>query len=103
MSRRSVLNHEYIGSHIKDYIEADNLFSTFEVKDIESIMKFANLTPDEFNSLLAQSRSVISERKLYACTRNANILISNLQDAISTLKSVQKYMNMRIFEGIIGV
>ncbi|EAX75424.1 ankyrin repeat protein, putative [Trichomonas vaginalis G3] len=101
MSQGIVLNYEYIGSHIKDYIEADNLFSTFEVEDIESIMKFANLTPDEFNSLLAQSHSVISARELYACTRNANVSINNLQDAVSTLKSVQKYMKMRVFEGII--
>ncbi|EAX83403.1 hypothetical protein TVAG_242560 [Trichomonas vaginalis G3] len=64
-------------------------------------MKFANLTPDEFNSLLAQSHSVISARELYACTRNANVSINNLQDAVSTLKSVQKYMKMRVFEGII--
>ena len=101
MSQGIVLNYEYIGSHIKDYIEADNLFSTFEVEDIESIMKFANLTPDEFNSLLAQSHSVISACELYACTRNANVSINNLQDAVSTLKSVQKYMKMRVFEGII--
>ncbi|EAY08303.1 hypothetical protein TVAG_401570 [Trichomonas vaginalis G3] len=102
MSRGIVLNYEYIGSHIKDYIQEDTLFSTFEVEDIESIMKFANLTPDDFNSLLVQSHSVISASKLYTCTRNANISINNLQDAISTLTSVQKYMKMRIFEGIIG-
>ncbi|EAY01250.1 hypothetical protein TVAG_027180 [Trichomonas vaginalis G3] len=103
MSRGIVLNYEYIGSHIKDYIQEDKLFSIFEVEDIESIMKFANLTPDDFNSLLAQSHSVISARELYTCTRNANISINNIQDAISTLKSVQKYMKMRIFEGIIGI
>ncbi|EAX87938.1 hypothetical protein TVAG_349000 [Trichomonas vaginalis G3] len=103
MSQGIVRNYEYIGSHIKDYIEENNLFSTFEVEDIKSIMKFANLTPDDFNSLLVKSHSVISARKLYICTRNANISINNLQDAISTLKSVQKYMKMRIFKGIIGI
>ncbi|EAX90945.1 hypothetical protein TVAG_002180 [Trichomonas vaginalis G3] len=86
MSQGIVLNYEYIGSHIKDYIEADNLFSTFEVEDIKSIMKFPNLTPDDFNSLLVQSCSVISACELYTCTRNANISINNIQDAISTLK-----------------
>ncbi|EAY14283.1 hypothetical protein TVAG_026040 [Trichomonas vaginalis G3] len=103
MSQGIVLNYEYIGSHIKKYIEENNLFSTFEVEDIKSIMKFANLTPDDFNSLLAQSHSVISARKLFTCTQNANISINNLQDAVSTLKSVQKYMKMRIFKGIIGI
>ena len=103
MSLENVLNYENIGSHVKDYIKADNLFSTFKVEDIESIMKFANLTPENFNSLLAQSSSVISACELFTCTRNANISINNLQDAISTLKSVQKYMKMRIFGGIIGI
>ncbi|EAX88002.1 hypothetical protein TVAG_268700 [Trichomonas vaginalis G3] len=103
MSLENVLNYENIGSHVKDYIKADNLFSTLKVEDIESIMKFANLTPENFNSLLAQSSSVISACELFTCTRNANISINNLQDAISTLKSVQKYMKMRIFGGIIGI
>ncbi|EAY00421.1 hypothetical protein TVAG_114250 [Trichomonas vaginalis G3] len=66
-------------------------------------MNFANLTPEDFSSLLTQSSSVISARQLYTCTRNANISINNLQDAISTLKSVQKYMKMRILEGIISI
>ncbi|EAX95584.1 hypothetical protein TVAG_370880 [Trichomonas vaginalis G3] len=103
MSQEIVLDYEYIGSHIKNYIREDKLFSTFEVEDIGSIMKFANLTPDDFNSFLTQSHSVISARKLYTGTRNANISINNIRDAISTLKSVQKYMKMRILEGIIGV
>lgn len=68
MSQGITQNFEYIGSHIKDYIKENNLFHIFEVEDIAAIMKFANLTPEDYNSVLEQSHSVISADKLYKCT-----------------------------------
>ena len=78
MSGGIELNYEYAGAHIKDYIENNSLFDTFEVNDIKTIMKYAKLTSDDFNTLLNQSRSHAKARELFICTRKANISINNL-------------------------
>ena len=86
------LNYEYIAAHISDYIENENFFDTIEIKDIEKIMKHSHLTVDQFNTLLKQSSSTISSRKLYTCTRKAYVTIQNNEDILSILKSVKKCM-----------
>ncbi|EAX96440.1 hypothetical protein TVAG_284100 [Trichomonas vaginalis G3] len=101
MSQGIVPNFEYIGAHIKEYIEQGILFDTFEVEDIKAIMKYANLTPNDFDSLLQQSSIATTANKIYYCTRQTNISIKNFQDAISTLNSIQKYMKMEILDNII--
>ena len=83
------LNFEYIGAHIDDYIKNENLFDTFEIDNIERIMKYSRLTTDQYNALLKHSHSTINSKKLYTCTRKANVTIQNFKEAISILKSVK--------------
>ena len=96
------LNFEYIADHVSDYIENENLFTIFELEDIETIMKYSHLTADQYISLLKQSHSTITPTELYICTRNANVIIQNFQDVISILESVKKFMNFNIFDNIIS-
>ncbi|EAY12300.1 ankyrin repeat protein, putative [Trichomonas vaginalis G3] len=103
MSRGIILNFEYIGAHIKDYINDNKFFDTFEIEDIETIMKYANLTPSDFDTLLKQSSLIIEAHEIYSCIRYASVSIGNLEDAISTLKSIRKYMQMKPLDGIIDM
>ena len=102
MSQGFIFNYEYIAAHIKDYIDADKLFSTFETNDIKKIMKFTTLTTNDFITVMDQSRSSIKAKELYMCTRNANISVQNFEDIVSILKSLQKYMKLRILDGVIN-
>ena len=97
------LDFEYLGAHLNDYIQEGNFFDVFEVDDIERIMEYSKLTTNDFVTLLKQSESIINANELYQCTRNANISICNAQDAILILQTVRKYMNLRIFDGIIDI
>ncbi|EAX89079.1 hypothetical protein TVAG_261240 [Trichomonas vaginalis G3] len=97
------LNFEYIAAHISDYIQNENFFDTFEIGDIKTIMKYSRLTVDEYVSLLKQSSSTTNATKLYICTRKANVTIQNLEEVVSILKFVKKYMKFNIFDGIIDI
>ncbi|EAY22046.1 ankyrin repeat protein, putative [Trichomonas vaginalis G3] len=101
MSQGITLNFEYIGAHIDEYIRNENLFDTFDHEDIKTIMKYSKLTTTQFISLLKQSSPTINANKLYKCTRNANVIIQNIDEVFSVLKSVKKYMKFNIFDGII--
>ena len=101
MSQSISLNFEYIGAHIDDYIRNENLFDTFDLEDIKTIMKYSKLTTTQFISLLKQSSPTISANKLYKCTRNAKVTIQNIDEVFSILKSVKKYMKFKVFDGII--
>ncbi|EAY22247.1 ankyrin repeat protein, putative [Trichomonas vaginalis G3] len=101
MSQSVIQNYEYTASHISDYIIEGNFFDIFEIKDIKKIMKISNLTANDFTDLLQQSHHTIKTNELYACTRNSNIHIQNMEDVISTLKSMKEYMKLRILGGII--
>ncbi|EAX92886.1 hypothetical protein TVAG_467330 [Trichomonas vaginalis G3] len=97
------LNYESIAAHIKDYIDGDKFFNTFETQDIEKILKISQLSANDFITLLKQSRSTINANKLYECTRATNVSVQNLEEVVAILKSVKKYMKLRIFDGIIDV
>ena len=97
------LNYEYIAAHISDYIKSENFFDTFDIEDIKQIMKYSNLTSNQYITLLKQSSSAIKAKELYMCTRNANVTIQNMEEIVSTLKSVKKYMKFNIFDGIIDI
>ncbi|EAX86968.1 hypothetical protein TVAG_471120 [Trichomonas vaginalis G3] len=71
------------------------------MRDIKAIMKHSRLTVDQFITLLKQSHSTINARKLYTCTRKANITIKNFEEVVKILKSVKRYMKFSIFDGII--
>ncbi|EAY22329.1 hypothetical protein TVAG_378080 [Trichomonas vaginalis G3] len=91
-----------MAAHIKDYIQEGKLFDIFELKDLKEILKLANLTSEDFITLLKQSESTLDGNKLYKCARSTNVSIRNYQEVISTLKSVRKYMNFTMLDGIIG-
>ncbi|EAY18542.1 hypothetical protein TVAG_462270 [Trichomonas vaginalis G3] len=95
------LNFEYIAAHISDYINNENFFDTFEIEDIKTIMKYSHLTADQYVSLLKQSHSTISAKKLSLCTRVAKVTIKNFEEIVSILKSVKRYMKFSICDGII--
>ncbi|EAX96390.1 hypothetical protein TVAG_276750 [Trichomonas vaginalis G3] len=97
------LNYECIAAHISDYITLENFFDTFDIEDIKKIMKYSKLTADQYITLLKQSHTTISANKLYIFTRNAHVIIQNMEEFISTLKSIKKYMKFKIFNGIIGI
>ena len=101
MSQGIIQNYEYIASHISDYIKQGNFFDIFETEDIKKIMKISYLTVNDFNALIKQSYHTTKANKLYTCTRNSNIHIENLEDVISTLKSMKEYMKLRILDGIV--
>ncbi|EAY13708.1 hypothetical protein TVAG_371820 [Trichomonas vaginalis G3] len=65
-------------------------------------MKFTTLTTNDFITVIKQSRSSIKANELYICTRNANISVQNFEDIVSILKSLQKYMKLRILDGVIN-
>ncbi|EAX97508.1 hypothetical protein TVAG_429440 [Trichomonas vaginalis G3] len=102
MSHKLIQNYEYIAAHINDYIQEEKLFDVFELKDLKKILSLANLTSEDFITLLKQSKSTLDENELYKCTRNTKVSIRNYQEVISTLKSVRKYMNFTMLDGIIG-
>ncbi|EAX96766.1 hypothetical protein TVAG_288670 [Trichomonas vaginalis G3] len=95
------LNFEYIAAHISDYINNENFFDTFDIRDIKTIMKYSRFTADQYVTLLKQSSSTINGKELYTCTRKANVTIKNFEEVVSILKSVKKYMKFNIFDGII--
>ncbi|EAY05496.1 hypothetical protein TVAG_080880 [Trichomonas vaginalis G3] len=100
MSVELTHNYEYIAAHIKDYIEDNKFFDTFAKEDICRIMKNANLTPKDF-TLLNQSTSAIKPYELYVCIRNAKVSIKNSKEAILFLKSMQKFLNLQVLDGVI--
>ncbi|EAX84670.1 hypothetical protein TVAG_017290 [Trichomonas vaginalis G3] len=65
-------------------------------------MKLTTLTTNDFITVMDQSRSSIKAKELYMCTRNANISVQNFEDIVSILKSLQKYMKLRILDGVIN-
>lgn len=95
-------NFEYIAAHINDYINEDKLFTTFEIDDIEKIMKFTNFTTNDFITLLKQSHPTIKANKLFTSTRNAYVTIQNYEEVINILKSLKKYLKMRVLDGTIA-
>ncbi|EAY20666.1 ankyrin repeat protein, putative [Trichomonas vaginalis G3] len=101
MSQSLVQNFEYTAAHIKDYIDDDKLFTTFEVQDIRKIMKFANLTTNDFNTLLKQSKSIVKANDLYMCIRYANVSIRNHEEVINLLKTAKKYLKLTFLDGTI--
>ena len=101
MSQSLIQDFEYIAAHIKDYIDDDKLFTTFEIEDIEKIMKFANLTTNDFITLLKQSQSVIKSNKLYIGIRNANVSIQNYEEVVNLLKYSKKYLKLTFLDGVI--
>ncbi|EAY04285.1 hypothetical protein TVAG_390550 [Trichomonas vaginalis G3] len=101
MSQGLIHNFKYIAEHIKEYIEENKLFSTFEVDDLKEIMKNATLTTNDCISLMTQSQHTIKANKLYICARNANVSIHNYEEVVSVLKSIKKYMKLRILDGVV--
>ncbi|EAY09307.1 hypothetical protein TVAG_394790 [Trichomonas vaginalis G3] len=95
------LNLEYIAAHISDYIQNENFFDIFDIRDIKTIMKFSRLTVDEYVTLLKQSSSTLNAKELYISTRKANITIQNFEEVVSILTFVKKYMKFNIFDGMI--
>ncbi|EAX95947.1 death associated protein kinase, putative [Trichomonas vaginalis G3] len=95
------LDFEYIAAHISDYINNENLFNTFDIEAIKTIMKYSRLTADQYVTLLKQSSSTLKAKELYICTRKANARIQNLEEVVSILNSVKRYMKFNIFDGII--
>ena len=61
MSRGIVPNFEYIGSHIKEYIQNNNLFDIFDIEDIKTIMKHSQFTASDFENHY-RSRSVLNHK-----------------------------------------
>lgn len=88
MYQELIQNFEYIGAHVEDYIDDNKLFATFEIEDIAKIMKFSNLSTNNFITILKQAHSITDANTLYSCTRNANVMIQNFEEVISLLKSV---------------
>ncbi|EAY04753.1 hypothetical protein TVAG_288950 [Trichomonas vaginalis G3] len=101
MSQGLVQNYTYIAAHFKEYIDEDKALDIFELEDIGKILNEAMLSPNDFNKLLQQLSSKFSAIQIYKYTRNATIPINSLQDSISTLKSIQKYMKLRLIDGVI--
>ncbi|EAY17772.1 hypothetical protein TVAG_016020 [Trichomonas vaginalis G3] len=97
------LNFEYIAAHISDYIKNENFFDTFDMEAIKTIIKNSHLTVDQYNTLLKQSSPTINAKELYICTRKANVTIQNLEEVVSILKSLKKYMKFNVFDGIVDV
>ena len=95
------LNFEIIAAHVSDYIKNENFFDTFEIEDIKRIMKYSHLTADQYVTLLKQSHSTISAKKLYLCTRDAKVTIQNLDEVVLILRAVKKYMKFKTFDSII--
>lgn len=97
------LNHQYIGAHIRDYIENNNMFDLFELSDVKSILKYANLNLDNFSQLLMQSAPIFKLPDLCKCIVNTNVRINNIREVILLLKSIRKYMNFGIFDQAIAI
>ncbi|EAY19110.1 hypothetical protein TVAG_190010 [Trichomonas vaginalis G3] len=103
MSSELVQDFEYAAAHIKDYFEDNKLFDTFEAEDIRKILEIANLTLEDFTTLLKQSKHSIKASKLYNCARNAKVSVNNFEEAISILKLIQKYMKMKVLNRAIDI
>ena len=73
MSDKLIPDYEYMAANINDYIQEGNLFEIFELKDLKQILKLANLTSEDFITLLKQSKSTLDENKLYECARNTKV------------------------------
>lgn len=103
MSQEIIINYEYIGVHIKDYMNDYRFFNIFDIDVIKIILKHSNLTLFDFNRLLENSASSIKANQLYNCIRGTNVDVHTYQDAISALKSIHKHLKLSILNGIISI
>ncbi|EAX94359.1 hypothetical protein TVAG_488980 [Trichomonas vaginalis G3] len=103
MSQELSINHQYIASHISDFIEDGKLFVVFDKQDILKIMEFGYFYYDEFINLLKQSSPTMDATDLYIYTRCANIYIDNCKDAVTFLKSLRRYLKMELFNDVIDI
>lgn len=103
MNQELVWNFEYTVAHVSDYISEYMIFNLFKPEDIKNILKAATLTPDEFIDLMRQSVPTVKASDLYKYTRNTRISISNLEEVIRVLKTIQKYMKLRYIDAIINI
>ncbi|EAY09601.1 hypothetical protein TVAG_056450 [Trichomonas vaginalis G3] len=94
-------NYQYIGSHIKDYISQDKLFTIFEEEDIKQFLKSAILSSDDYCTILQQGASEISKKDLFSYTHSANVTVKNFQDAVIVLKSMSKSMDLRVLDSVV--
>lgn len=57
----------------------------------------------DFIQILKQSPNTLKANELYECACNTKLVINNLEEVISALKSVRKYMDIGLLDGIINV
>ncbi|EAX97142.1 hypothetical protein TVAG_469160 [Trichomonas vaginalis G3] len=101
MSDSLTINYEYTADHINDYVQAETFFHLFDVEDIPKILKNLKFSANDFVTLIMQSHNTITSSELYICTRKANVSVKNLDEVISTLKSVKTYMKLGVLNGIV--
>ena len=81
-----------------------DLFATkFTYQEIEMLFDHAHFTSNEFMALLEQCSSSENAQMFSYLALNANVSISNLQEASSILKSMQKCNRSRFFDIIIKI
>ncbi|EAY20339.1 hypothetical protein TVAG_193150 [Trichomonas vaginalis G3] len=94
------LDYEYIGAHINEYIEAENLFDVFYFEDLEMIFKYVNMTPEIYNSIHKLANGKFDISKLF---KKSSCTAKNLQDVISTLEIIKENMNVNLLNDSIIV
>lgn len=65
MSQGLSLDYENIAAHMSDYIQKESFFTTFEIEDIQNILKHSNLTTNDFVTLLKQASAIITANDIY--------------------------------------
>ncbi|EAY11616.1 hypothetical protein TVAG_081880 [Trichomonas vaginalis G3] len=50
---------------------------------------------------MKQAHSALSANKTYICTRRANVSVQNMEEVISILHSIMKFMKLKFLEGVI--
>lgn len=101
MTQELIHNYEYIAAYLRDLIDLNLLYDIFEADDINEIMKYAKVTPDDFTSILNQSTYAPATETAFE-PHNTSVSISNLHEIILTLKSINNYIPQRLLDIIIS-
>lgn len=103
MAQELTVNYEYIGNNIGTFIQDRTFLDTYDIKQVDKILKYATLSTEQYVSILKEGSLMYDSHKLILCVRNAHVTLQNMHDAIKVLKYSKKYLKIRILKDLFNV
>lgn len=101
MSGSLIIDYEYNAKEIKSFIEEGTFFSLFDKGDANKILKHANLTSDNYISLLKEGKAMYSSSKLFKYICGSHVSFKNVDEMIDVLQFAAKNLNLAILHDVI--